>query len=90
MFAFRIEREERGDDDASYLDPFVEEGDTSSSSASVSDDPNTDTSSDHTQGRSGLLCAAKNFRSTLQRRLFRAKERKRARQAIGLSGLVHH
>lgn len=86
-FCFRIEREEHGDDDQSYLDPFVDEGITTSSSPStpVSEDPDSDSDLDHvhgehTQGRSGLLSAAKRFRSTLKHKLLRAQERKRARR----------
>ena len=85
MFAFQVEREERGDDDQDYLDPFVEEGVTSSSSAS--EDLGSTGSSDHTrgqsaQGRGRFLSAAKKFRSTLKRRLLRAQGRKRLRRRM--------
>jgi hypothetical protein len=90
MFAFRVEREERGDDDEDYLDPFIEEGETSSSSpsASASGDSGSDSNShhasgQHAQGRSGLLTAAKRFRSTLKHKLLRAQGRNRARRGAG-------
>ena len=88
MFAFQVEREERGDDDQDYLDPFVEEGVTSSSS-SASEDLGSTGSSDHThgqsaQGRGRFLSAAKKFRSTLKRRLLRAQGRKRLRRRMGI------
>lgn len=83
MFAFRIEREEHGDDDGeSYLDPFVEEGETTSSGSEdfVQDSDSNRTSGLPTQGRSGLLNKAKNFRSKLKHRLLRAIGRKRAQR----------
>jgi len=81
-FAFRIEREEHGDDDESHLDPFVEEGYTSSSSSStsVSDSQGTDsdcTQGQPTQGRSSLLGVAKNFRTV---------EQTQGQRQTGLSG----
>ena len=68
-FVFRIEREERGDDDdENYFDPFIQEGKTtsSSSSASMSEDLGPGSDSDHidgqqTQARSRLLGAARRF-----------------------------
>ena len=68
-FAFWIEREECGDDDdKSYFDPFIQEGETmsSSSSASMSEDLGPGSDSDHvdgqqTQARSRLLGAVRRF-----------------------------
>jgi len=84
MFAFWIEREECGDNDQDYLNPFMEEGMTSSS-MSASEDLGSGSDSDacgqSTQGRSRFLSAAKKFRSTLKHRLFRAKGRRQVQRA---------
>ena len=64
MFAFQIEREECGDDDDSYIDRFVEEGETSPPSTPASPDPGMD-DLDGPDGRSRSLDAAKRFRSML-------------------------
>lgn len=74
MFAFQIEREECGDDDDSYIDRFVEEGETSPPSTPASPDPGMD-DLDGPDGRSRSLDAAKRFRSMLQQKLFRALNR---------------
>lgn len=92
MFAFRVEREERGEDDEDYLDPFVEEGATTSSSsaASAPEDPDSDSNSDYVHGqraggRSRFLSEAKRFRSTLKYKLLRAQaRRRRARRRMGM------
>jgi len=86
-----VEKEERGDDDESYLDPFVEEGRMTSSSespTSAPEDPGSDGDLDdidgqQVRGRSGPLSVAKKFRSTLKHRLFRALERRRVRRRGG-------
>lgn len=79
MFAFRVEKEECGVGDESYLDPFIEEGITtsSSSSPSASEGPGSDGDSDCASG-SGDLSVAKDFRSMLKCKLRRAKQRKQA------------
>ena len=74
MFAFQTEREERGDDDdEGYLDPFVDEGETSSSSDSPSNKLGSDNNQDHTGqagGRNQALSAARRFQLRLQEKLF--------------------
>ena len=65
MFAFRVEKEECGDDDRDYLDPFMEEGATTSPSSptSVLEGPGSgsDYSHEPTTGRGRLLSEAKKF-----------------------------
>lgn len=81
MFAFMVEREEWGADDETHLDPFIDEGMTTSSpSPSASEGPGSDEDleSDYTDGN-GALSAAKDFRSMLKCRLLWAKQRKRVR-----------
>jgi hypothetical protein len=83
MFAFRIEREECGNDDGeSYLDQFLEEDNTSSSPTPPPGDSGLDSNSDgtheQTRDRGRALRAAKKFRSSLRHRLLRVLERKRA------------
>jgi len=83
MFAFRIEREE-GEDDQSYVDPFVEEGEMTTSSeshTSMSEDPDSDGAREElARSRGESLSAARKFRSMLKHKLLRAlKRRYRAR-----------
>ena len=82
-FAFQIEQEERGDDDEGYLDPFIREGESTSSSDSSSDDPGPESVSGHAQDRRTSLNTAKEFRLTLQRRMSRSTRRRAMQRTEG-------
>jgi hypothetical protein len=83
MFTFRIEREaDGGGEDDGYLDPFMEDTETSSSASTpVPEDHGMDGDQNHAgreraRGRSESLSEARDFRSRLKDKLLQALRRR--------------